>query len=666
MFRSIPAHLATSQTERLVLVDFGVAKALATSGTTTIATGTPHYMAPEQSEGRADHRSDLYSAGVILYQLLAGRVPYPADSIGALIRAQSAANFPAIRTIRGDVTEELDAAIRRCLSADPGARFQDADAWLAALDDAASAAGAPAAPAIDPSATLGPEELARLRASGQIPAAGAAGAGAAAAAAAAAAVPGPPGGPPSGPPSGPAGPPPGPPPGPPRTGPPPGGPPPRKKSPVALAGLIAFALVAAVIGAALALGGGDKADGPAKEVFLQPISSIGIDPFKDVAPETKDTDSPDGRKFGEILANLKLPDVIFPKGGGGGSNKVPAIQGSAPGLYGGTNLLSVCDAKKLVQFLQENADKAKAWADALDIDVEDIADYVEGLTDVVLKADLRVINHGFRNGVANAIDSILQAGTAVLVDKFGTPVVRCKCGNPLKPARPLASDVKVTGEAWPNFTLENTVTITPGPEVKEFVLTDVVTDAPVFRIPGAPASATTATPQILLPPSSSSDLSDFSSDSSSSSSTDSSSPPAIDNITQIGATAASSTFSGEFPASLAVDGDTSTSWFSSGGGSAEYTWQAPSSVFIDQINITGNAGNENPDFRTGFGYESVDVVVVDSGGNEVFRETHSLAGTPDPDVTVSPHVKGLAVVLQFSGGEASNCGGFAELEIIGG
>src|SRR3954465_5222549 len=95
MFRSIPAHLPSESAERLVLVDFGVAKSLATSGSTTIATGTPHYMAPEQSEGRADHRRDLYSGAVILYQLLSGRVPYPVDSIGALIKAQSAADFPS-------------------------------------------------------------------------------------------------------------------------------------------------------------------------------------------------------------------------------------------------------------------------------------------------------------------------------------------------------------------------------------------------------------------------------------------------------------------------------------------------------------------------------------------------------------------------------------------
>jgi hypothetical protein len=131
-------------------------------------------------------------------------------------------------------------------------------------------------------------------------------------------------------------------------------------------------------------------------------------------------------------------------------------------------------------------------------------------------------------------------------------------------------------------------------------------------------------------------------------------------------TDASSVFPGdEFIPDLAIDGDPATSWFSAGGGRASFTWQSTTDVFIDQVIVVGNAGNANPDFRTGFGFESVDIIVFDSGGNELFRQTASLAGTPDPDVSVSPQVTGFAVVLEFTGGEASNCGGFAELTVIG-
>ena len=58
--------------------------------------------------------------------------------------------------------------------------------------------------------------------------------------------------------------------------------------------------------------------------------------------------------------------------------------------------------------------------------------FLRGLTPVVLRADTRVTNHGFRDGSATSFQSVLQAGTAVLVDDHGAPRVRCACGNPLK------------------------------------------------------------------------------------------------------------------------------------------------------------------------------------------------------------------------------------------
>ena len=77
LYQSVGEHHGDGVDERPVLADFGIARSLARSRDTTIATRTPHYMAPEQADGRADERSDLYSAAVILYELLAGRVPYP-------------------------------------------------------------------------------------------------------------------------------------------------------------------------------------------------------------------------------------------------------------------------------------------------------------------------------------------------------------------------------------------------------------------------------------------------------------------------------------------------------------------------------------------------------------------------------------------------------------
>ena len=98
-----------------------------------------------------------------------------------------------------------------------------------------------------------------------------------------------------------------------------------------------------------------------------------------------------------------------------------SFTGSTPGLYGGTQNNQVCDAQQLVNFLAANPDKGAAWAGVLGIRTSDIPTYVATLTPLLLRADTRVTNHGFSNGHATELQSVLQAGTAVLVDPFGVP-----------------------------------------------------------------------------------------------------------------------------------------------------------------------------------------------------------------------------------------------------
>jgi hypothetical protein len=134
-----------------------------------------------------------------------------------------------------------------------------------------------------------------------------------------------------------------------------------------------------------------------------------------------------------------------------------------------------------------------------------------------------------------------------------------------------------------------------------------------------------------------------------------------------GTVESSSIYDATYPASLGVDGDLTTSWFSAGaiGGdtSPSYVWTGQQDDFIATIELISNREHEVVDFRTGYGFEQVTIQVLDAQGNVVFEESAELAGTPDPDVLVRPNVIGRSIRMLFSGSEAPDCGGFGELRI---
>ncbi|MEA2379151.1 MAG: hypothetical protein QOD13_3058 [Thermoleophilaceae bacterium] len=105
--------------------------------------------------------------------------------------------------------------------------------------------------------------------------------------------------------------------------------------------------------------------------------------------------------------------------------------GSGP--FGGTGSDLVCDRELLIRSLAARPDRLVEWARVLGVTPtrRAVAKYIRRLRPVTLTRDTRVTNHSFVGGRAVAFQSILQAGTAVLVDQDGVPVARCRCGNPL-------------------------------------------------------------------------------------------------------------------------------------------------------------------------------------------------------------------------------------------
>ncbi len=249
----------------------------------------------------------------------------------------------------------------------------------------------------------------------------------------------------------PSGPPPsGPPSGPPSSG-PPGGPPAapggsangegfqiNRNQVIAIVAAVAV-LLGVLVGVLAAGGGGgdEETTQQRKErtIKLEPISSTGDNPFTPaLSPADDDT----------------LPSTISP----------PASSNNTP--FGGTGDNTLCDREQLISFLTDpsNGAQAREWARVVGISVSDIPTYIRDLIPTTLANDTRVTNHTFKNGRAVPLQSVLQAGTAVLVDEFGKLVARCRCGNPLLEPTEVRGPI-YTGPKWPAFDPTIIVIITP-------------------------------------------------------------------------------------------------------------------------------------------------------------------------------------------------------------
>jgi serine/threonine-protein kinase len=134
--------------EFVKLIDFGVAQfagAVKHHTAAGMVLGAPQYMSPEAARGqRVDGRADLYSVGVVLFELLTGRVPFSAATSAQTIALQLHARAPSVAGNHGagDVPRRLADVVKRCLAKSPDDRFADAGELRAALLDAAGVASA--------------------------------------------------------------------------------------------------------------------------------------------------------------------------------------------------------------------------------------------------------------------------------------------------------------------------------------------------------------------------------------------------------------------------------------------------------------------------------------------------------------------------------------------
>jgi uncharacterized membrane protein YgcG len=149
-----------------------------------------------------------------------------------------------------------------------------------------------------------------------------------------------------------------------------------------------------------------KAKAKTQIVKFQKAVDVGPDPFLDKPAERK------GKKQVKITPS---------------STEVGA------GPFGGTGSDLVCDRDLLIRSLKARPERLAEWARVLGVKptIKAVGTYITKLHPVTLTRDTRVTNHSFVAGRAVGFQSILAAGTSVLVDDYGNPVVRCRCGNPL-------------------------------------------------------------------------------------------------------------------------------------------------------------------------------------------------------------------------------------------
>jgi eukaryotic-like serine/threonine-protein kinase len=133
-----PQNVLIDAKGEVKLMDFGIARMAEAKEAMTQAgliVGTPHYMSPEQVQGKQlDPRSDVYSMGVLMYEMLTGKRPFESSSLTGVLTAHITEMPKPLSEVRPELGERINAIVMRCLAKDPKARYTDAGALLTDLD----------------------------------------------------------------------------------------------------------------------------------------------------------------------------------------------------------------------------------------------------------------------------------------------------------------------------------------------------------------------------------------------------------------------------------------------------------------------------------------------------------------------------------------------------
>ena len=142
-----PGNILIERERRVLLSDFGLAKMVDSQEhitATGVGIGTPAYMSPEQGQGEAvDARTDVYALGVIIYEMITGRVPFRAETPMAVIIKHVTAPLPLPRTINPAVPESVERVILKALAKSKEDRYPSAGAMMTAYRDALAEAPGP-------------------------------------------------------------------------------------------------------------------------------------------------------------------------------------------------------------------------------------------------------------------------------------------------------------------------------------------------------------------------------------------------------------------------------------------------------------------------------------------------------------------------------------------